>query len=177
MSEKVLRTYHCQEFWLGFSWFRGKTPTNAVYGLTLLYVDCAMPWSCALSTQVYLFQIGYLGDMQLLGYDCNDWWTSCSRIGTNRQPAPKLPGPPLQDGKSLQLTIGYHQLEGKRVALKKPLAILSKCQMESTGESYEVCAMLMVMLGLLGQLHNKRRQSGHLASISGGRRHSQSIPL
>ncbi len=36
-----------------------------------------------------------------------------------------------QDGKSLQLTVGYHQLEGKKVPLKKPLAILSKVQRNS----------------------------------------------
>lgn len=35
-----------------------------------------------------------------------------------------------QDGKTLQLTVGYHQLEGKKVPLKKPLAILSKVQRE-----------------------------------------------
>lgn len=48
----------------------------------------------------------------------------------------------VQDGKTLQLTIGYHQLEGKRVPLKKPMAILSKrveSASESVSTSYEVC--------------------------------------
>jgi hypothetical protein len=34
--------------------------------------------------------------------------------------------PVPQEAKALQLTIGYHQLEGKRVPLKKPVALLSK---------------------------------------------------
>lgn len=32
----------------------------------------------------------------------------------------------LQDKDVVQLTIGYHQLEGRRVQLKKPFAILEK---------------------------------------------------
>lgn len=32
----------------------------------------------------------------------------------------------LQDKNVVQLVIGYHQLEGKRVALKKPFVILDK---------------------------------------------------
>ena len=34
----------------------------------------------------------------------------------------------------MQLTIGYHQLEGKRVALKKPLAILERVGAASAEE-------------------------------------------
>ncbi|GLC46605.1 hypothetical protein PLESTM_001896000 [Pleodorina starrii] len=51
-----------------------------------------------------------------------------------------------KDGKALQLTIGYHQLEGKRVPLKKPLAILSKSGSTShagdTSTSYEVVGVI-----------------------------------
>ncbi|GIL91204.1 hypothetical protein Vretimale_18861 [Volvox reticuliferus] len=50
------------------------------------------------------------------------------------------------DGKVLQLTIGYHQLEGKRVPLKKPLAVLNKCErMPHDGDastSYEVVGVI-----------------------------------
>lgn len=38
---------------------------------------------------------------------------------------PGTPSSPQQPGLA-QLTIGYHQLEGKQVALKKPLAIMEK---------------------------------------------------
>ena len=34
--------------------------------------------------------------------------------------------PPAQSKDTLTLTIGYHQLEGKKMPLKKPLAILEK---------------------------------------------------
>ncbi|PNW82508.1 hypothetical protein CHLRE_06g281750v5 [Chlamydomonas reinhardtii] len=37
------------------------------------------------------------------------------------------------DGKSLQLTIGYHQLEGKKLTLKKPMAILGKVEASPCG--------------------------------------------
>ncbi|EFJ40322.1 hypothetical protein VOLCADRAFT_108201 [Volvox carteri f. nagariensis] len=52
------------------------------------------------------------------------------------------------DGKALQLTIGYHQLEGKRIPLKKPLAILSKCGgttvAGSSSTSYEVLGVIRI---------------------------------
>ena len=36
---------------------------------------------------------------------------------------------------SIHLTIGYHQLEGKRVSLKKPFAILeTQCDSEHSGQ-------------------------------------------
>eukprot|EP00877_Chromochloris_zofingiensis_P000855 jgi/Chrzof1/10770/Cz05g11170.t1 len=35
----------------------------------------------------------------------------------------------------VQLTIGYHQLEGKRVPLKKPIAILEKDNNDSSGNT------------------------------------------
>ncbi|PNH10246.1 Chromosome transmission fidelity protein 8 [Tetrabaena socialis] len=50
-----------------------------------------------------------------------------------------------QEGKTLQLTIGYHQLEGKRTLLKKPLAILGKsvgAVATGGGTSYEVLGVI-----------------------------------
>ncbi|GFR51016.1 hypothetical protein Agub_g13343 [Astrephomene gubernaculifera] len=50
-----------------------------------------------------------------------------------------------QEGKALQLTIGYHQLEGKRVSLKKPMAILSKSDskaQQAGGTAYEVVGVI-----------------------------------
>lgn len=42
-----------------------------------------------------------------------------------------------QAADSYQLTIGYHQLEGTRVALKQPLLLLDK-QPDASGTSYHV---------------------------------------
>ena len=46
----------------------------------------------------------------------------------------------LQKGDALQLTIGNHQLEGKKVALKKPFAILEPEGINHNGQcqSYKV---------------------------------------
>lgn len=46
----------------------------------------------------------------------------------------------MQKGDALQLTIGNHQLEGKKVALKKPFAILQPEAINPSGlcQSYKV---------------------------------------
>ena len=47
----------------------------------------------------------------------------------------------LQKGDALQLTIGAHQLEGKKVALKKPFAILEPDKIDRNSgqcQSYKV---------------------------------------
>ena len=46
----------------------------------------------------------------------------------------------MQKGDALQLTIGNHQLEGKKVALKKPFAILQPEAIDHAGlcQSYKV---------------------------------------
>lgn len=46
-----------------------------------------------------------------------------------------------QAADSYQLTIGYHQLEGTRVALKQPLLLLDK-QRDASGTSYHVCGVV-----------------------------------
>ena len=48
----------------------------------------------------------------------------------------------LQKGDALKLTIGNHQLEGKKVALKKPFAILQPEGFTQAGQcqAYQVAA-------------------------------------
>ena len=53
----------------------------------------------------------------------------------HRSSGPYLPACLLQG--SVVLNIGYHQLEGQRVALKKPLAVLEKVAGEGEGQSTE----------------------------------------
>lgn len=47
----------------------------------------------------------------------------------------------MQNPEVIQLTVGYHQLEGKKVGLKKPFAILQQATDEDTeaGKKYQVC--------------------------------------
>lgn len=61
------------------------------------------------------------------------------------RPRPCQPRPPLTDclptglqGDTVLLTIGYHQLEGKRLPLKKPLAVLEKHDGASQSGGYKV---------------------------------------
>lgn len=76
----------------------------------------------------------------------------------------------MQKGDALQLTIANHQLEGKKVALKKPFAILQPEATDQAGlcQSYKVVSLppyrmelaqvspgLLCYIQVIGMLHDK----------------------